>query len=601
MYRARPNGSPQEVVQHLTTRCGVPIEVAERLVPNQEGIGDSPRTALTPDALERYQQVVREDYAEEPVLQAVLLLLPLTGLRVSEICHLTKKNLHRDGDKVSWTFHGKGDKERTVPLWRKARRVFEPYMEAQRPRSYLFPNKTRKGAISPATVQEACRHIAGRDESLRHLTPHVLRHTFATMALLNCHDIKRTQEILGHGKKSSIKIPVVMLRYLHPDVQENRGDLQHSKLRGAVAAKRNPEQTVLGGGSLVPAEIYEKLKSGAVDMIPVPNRRNRVYVYSRRRDDVIEVSEDRARTWLALRDASREVAGQLREATRRRASKRPAEQIVPAPEPEPMLVPLLSEPAAKPKRASKAKKNPLETPMNDDWYWKAIYSNVPPGPSRSHPVAQRNPAQEVHIAKNGTPYVYENGRPKFISKAAAARMNPAGAHGAFDQEIDPFGVMERKFDGEQPYARRNKSKKAKAKKNNHRVWEQIIDPFSVTEARTYGRQPIARRNPSEDKQRLLSKSTVPWSKFSKDEIQMILQDALMHGDLVLAEKAKSALNRRSSKSRRNPAGAHGAFDQVIGPFSVEEISFDGEQPYARRNARKSKAKRNGVVRVYEVK
>jgi len=536
---------------------------------------------------------------------------------------------------------------------------------------YLFPNKTHMGAVSPATVQEACRHIAGRDESLRHLTPHVLRHTFATMALLNCHDIKRTQEILGHGKKSSVKIPVVMLRYLHPDVQENRGELQHSKLRGAVAAKRNPEQTVRGGGSLVPSEIYEKLKSGEFDTIPVPGKRNRVYVYSRRRDDVVEVSEDRAQTWLALRDASRSVSKQLSDATSNEVMRRRIQKtslatapeggvVVPPPEkfsrlgldvlpPSPPETPVkpkrASKAPAEPKVAGKAKKNPLETPMNDDWYWKAIYSNVPPGPSRAHPVAQRNgrasfssndgvtrrnPPIKLHFAKNGTPYVYENGRPKFISKAEAAsikaaRRNPAGTHGAlarnnpkkvydlyvyegeetrfagtfgsakaalkvapkgnseiriryekegswdadtyayvtkqgtldltgnvrrnpdiWQQVIDPFSVSEEAREGRQPIARRNKSKKkpakAKAKKNNHRVWDQVIDPFSVTEARTYGRQPIGRRNPSD------------------------------------------------------------IWEQVIGPFSVSEEAREGRQPLARRNkSKKSKAKRNGVVRVYEVK
>jgi hypothetical protein len=93
--------------------------------------------------------------------------------------------------------------------------------------------------------------------------------------------------------------------------------------------------------------------------------------------------------------------------------------------------------------------------------------------------------------------------------------------------IEPFGVMQQRFDGEQPIPRRNpKKKKASAKKNNHRVWEQIIEPFSVTEPRTYGRQPIG---------------------------------------------------------RRNPAGAHGAFDQMIDPFGVMQQRFDGEQPYARRN------------------
>jgi hypothetical protein len=97
-------------------------------------------------------------------------------------------------------------------------------------------------------------------------------------------------------------------------------------------------------------------------------------------------------------------------------------------------------------------------------------------------------------------------------------------------------------DGEVVANPRSSGRSAKAKKNNHRVWDQVIDPFSVSEARTYGRQPIGRRNPSD------------------------------------------------------------IWEQVIGPFSVSEEAREGRQPLARRNkAKKSKAKKNGVVRVYEVK
>jgi site-specific recombinase XerC len=571
---ARTNGQPQDVVRHLVTKCGVHVDVAERLVPNREGVEDSPRTALTPDALDRYRSLVHREYADEPVLRTVLLLLPLTGLRIAEICGLTTSNVHREGDKISWTFLGKGSKERTVPLWRKARRVFEPYMSEVKPGYFVFPNKTATGTITPATVQEACRHLASLDPALKHLTPHVLRHTFATMALLNCHDIKRTQEILGHGKKNTVKIPVVMLRYLHPDVERSTPNSPRT-----LAVRKNPGQTTDMQAS---DDIYQRLKSGESQMIPVPGKRNRVWVYSRRRDDVVEVSEDRARTWLALGETMRGQRASVQAALRERygRSAPPAVEVMPEPAMLVPVEPLSAEPLvpAKRTRAKKAKENPMR---DDDWYWNALYSKVPPGPQRAHPVAQRNGKssfssndgvtrrnpKEVHYTSKGQPYVYENGRPKFIKKSAAARRNPAGAHGAFDQEIEQFGVMERKFQGEQPYARRNSAgkvhytskgqpyvyvdgrprfiKKTHAKKNNHRVWEQIIDPFSVTEARTYGRQPIG---------------------------------------------------------RRNPAGAHGAFDQEIEQFGVMERRFQGEQPYARRNGKKkSKAKKNGVVRIYEVK
>jgi len=356
-----------------------------------------------------------------------------------------------------------------VPLWRKARRVFDPYMEARRPDVFLFPNKSDRGPIAPSKVQEACRHLASLDPSLKHLTPHVLRHTFATMALLNCHDIKRTQEILGHGKKGSVKIPVVMLRYLHPDVSENGGKLQHSKMQGALVARRNPEQTTSNGAGMVSDEIYERLKREG-GMLPVPGKRGRVYVYSHRRGDVVEVSEARARTWLTLGETARDLREVMASGIRQRYRPAPAPAApTPAAPSAPESLNLFApEPPQAPKRTrKKAKENPMR---DDDWYWKAIYSNVPPGPSRAHPVAQRNGSQVLHTVK-GQPYKYVDGRPRFISKVEAAsiqrrekqsRRNPDDwSHSHYEQIIDPFSVSEARTFGEQPIARRNKSRKAK--------------------------------------------------------------------------------------------------------------------------------------------
>jgi hypothetical protein len=149
--------------------------------------------------------------------------------------------MEKDSGHVVWKFRGKGSKEREVPLWKKARRIFEAYM-ADRPESpWIFPNQTNTNHIRTSVIQEACRHLATLDPSLSKLTAHVLRHTFATMAILNCHDVKRVQAILGHGKKNAVRIPVVMLRYMHPEVANNNASnrAQHSKSR-AAAAKSNP-------------------------------------------------------------------------------------------------------------------------------------------------------------------------------------------------------------------------------------------------------------------------------------------------------------------------------------------------------------------------
>jgi hypothetical protein len=246
MPYARPNGQPEDIVAHLTTKCGVPIEVADKLVPKRENFEDSPRTSLTPEALETYLRLVKREYSGDRVVSTILLLLPYTGLRIAEICGLRATNvIDKDNGHVIWKFRGKGSKEREVPLWRKARRVFESYM-AERPESpWIFPNQTNTNSIRPSVIQEACRHLASLDPSLSKLTAHVLRHTFATMAILNCHDIKRVQAILGHGKKNAIRIPVVMLRYMHPEVANNNASsrVQHSKSNRVDAKSAKPRYT----------------------------------------------------------------------------------------------------------------------------------------------------------------------------------------------------------------------------------------------------------------------------------------------------------------------------------------------------------------------
>jgi hypothetical protein len=444
------------------------------------------------------------------------------------------------------------------------------------------------------------------------------------MALLNCHDIKRTQEILGHGRKNTVKIPVVMLRYLHPDVERSTPNSPRS-----LAVRKNPGQTI---GMSAPDAIYEQLKSGSVDMIPVPGHRNRVWVYSKRRDDVVEVSEDRARTWLALgktmRDQRTSVQAALRERYGRSAP--PAVEVMPEPS---MLVPVseplslfASEPVAAPKRTrKKAKENPMR---DDDWYWKAIYSNVPPGPSRAHPVAQRNPRYEViesrrwvneKTGKTASIYgavpwtraaekrewsietvgwtILDNrtgtvgiGRHPFKTKkeaqdwadewnekmASRSKSNPSEIH--YTSKGQPYEYM----NGRPRFVKKSAARRNPA--GAHGAFEQMIEPFGVMQQRFDGEQPIPRRNPKKKKASAKKNNHRVWEQIIDP---FSVTEARTYG--------------RQPIGRRNPAGAHGAFAQIIGPFSVSEEELGGRQPIPRRNPKKKKAKKNGVVRVYKVK
>ena len=155
--------------------------------------------------------------------RAVLELLYGSGLRVSELCGLDVEDV--DLDERSVRVMGKGSKERVVPMGDFARDAFIAYLREARPafvpltpppvpagatsdRSALFLNRRRK-RMSPrdvyAAVQRSVRHtLPGRSVS-----PHILRHSFATHLLEGGADIRAVQEMLGHASLATTQ------RYTH--------------------------------------------------------------------------------------------------------------------------------------------------------------------------------------------------------------------------------------------------------------------------------------------------------------------------------------------------------------------------------------------------
>lgn len=140
---------------------------------------------------------------------ALLEILYSSGLRVSEVCQLRIADVDVPGRQLR--VRGKGRKERIVPIGRPALEALDRYWSrlGQRGLSDLpaFPGgRNAGGTIQPSEVQTRLkRHLrtAGLDPKL---TPHKLRHSFATHLLDRGADLRSVQELLGHARLSSTEI-----------------------------------------------------------------------------------------------------------------------------------------------------------------------------------------------------------------------------------------------------------------------------------------------------------------------------------------------------------------------------------------------------------
>ncbi|KAA9110969.1 site-specific tyrosine recombinase XerD [Microbacterium rhizomatis] len=142
--------------------------------------------------------------------RALLELLYATGARVSEIVQLDVDDVsHGDVLRV----RGKGSKERIIPVGSFARRALEAYLTRSRPelsrRGRATPRLFLGARGAPLSRQSAWLVIVGAAERAgltAHVSPHTLRHSFATHLLQGGADVRVVQELLGHASVSTTQI-----------------------------------------------------------------------------------------------------------------------------------------------------------------------------------------------------------------------------------------------------------------------------------------------------------------------------------------------------------------------------------------------------------
>ncbi|CAG0990729.1 tyrosine recombinase XerC [Geobacter sp.] len=135
--------------------------------------------------------------------RAILETLYSCGVRVSELTGLNVGGIDLDDGTVRVL--GKGSKERIVPVGSHARTSLSRYLEARNhphPDAPLFTN-ARGGRLTPRSVRRVIdKHIL-RIAAMRKISPHTLRHTFATHMLEGGADLRAIQELLGHASLST--------------------------------------------------------------------------------------------------------------------------------------------------------------------------------------------------------------------------------------------------------------------------------------------------------------------------------------------------------------------------------------------------------------
>ncbi len=136
----------------------------------------------------------------------LLELLYATGLRVSELVSLTRRAV-QSGEPVI-TVRGKGGRERLVPVSRSALRVIEAYLPTLDDSStWLFPSRSKEGHLTRQSFALDLKGLAARaGVGANRVSPHVLRHAFASHLLANGADLRAVQQMLGHADISTTQI-----------------------------------------------------------------------------------------------------------------------------------------------------------------------------------------------------------------------------------------------------------------------------------------------------------------------------------------------------------------------------------------------------------
>lgn len=129
--------------------------------------------------------------------RAILTTMYAAGLRVSELINLQVRDIDSQRQLIC-VRQGKGHKDRRVMLSPKLLEILRTYWKRYRPRTWLFPGRNPERPIAQKTVWRICYQARAAAHLVKPISPHTLRHCFATHLLEEATDLRRIQILLGH-------------------------------------------------------------------------------------------------------------------------------------------------------------------------------------------------------------------------------------------------------------------------------------------------------------------------------------------------------------------------------------------------------------------
>ena len=178
------------------------------------------------------------DGAKTLTHRTMLMVLYSTGMRNAELRHLQVRDIDSRRMLIHIQ-HGKGGRDRYVPLSATLLETLRVYYRWMRPKTWLFPgtiqNWRADKPITPKVVWDACRAAASRAQLEKRVSPHLLRHSYASHLVEAGADLRTVQLLLGHVK---LEHTVIYLHLSQRHLQAVANPLDAISVSGADTVRR---------------------------------------------------------------------------------------------------------------------------------------------------------------------------------------------------------------------------------------------------------------------------------------------------------------------------------------------------------------------------